>query len=528
MSQNKTYFYEKNNHLLKSEFNKCYEDICYMTKEEFQDWVLGLRKFVVSIWDKYGCPPIVGSNEREIIKQFKQMKPFNVAQFSIKDDTGDQCINNTFNVGLVVNQWFPTMMKTKINTSSKGNGYSIYDKFALDECIQNCFTLMDRNIKRDSYYIFSRKVISGDPKFLLPECKTGKEWIQTFEKKKLLYKEYDYWLQSAKDTDSDYTGYFDVDSSNPDIIVLSKRELEELGDIVPEYKKYNLKDEKAFNESCYIRLFKRGVKIFPKIYISFKTSLGQYAVNFPPLIAKYLYEKYTEEIKNQSEPINIYDPSAGWGGRILGAMSVKDDRKIHYIGTDPNKDHTIEENGKVLTKYEDVARYYNRVRGALPGFSHDNTCEIFQLGSEVIQFEPEFQKYKGKIDLVFTSPPYFAKEAYSDDKEQSCHKFPQYKLWVDGFLYETLRTAVEWLRPNRYLLWNIADARFDGDLMPLEEESTKILNSLGMKYIGMEKMLLASAPGGNRVVDGKPTAKNSCLVNGVWRKFEPIFVWKKI
>ena len=36
---------------------------------------------------------------------------------------------------------------------------------------------------------------------------------------------------------------------------------------------------------------------------------------------KYLYERYTEHIKEQ-DVINIYGPSSGWGGRILGAMSV--------------------------------------------------------------------------------------------------------------------------------------------------------------------------------------------------------------
>ena len=63
-------------------------------------------------------------------------------------------------------------------------------------------------------------------------------------------------------------------------------------------------------------------------------------MNFPPMTAKYLYERFTEDIKDQ-EVIKIYDPSAGWGGRILGAMSVRDDRNIHYIGTDTNVDNYL-------------------------------------------------------------------------------------------------------------------------------------------------------------------------------------------
>ena len=110
------------------------------------------------------------------------------------------------------------------------------------------------------------------------------------------------------------------------------------------------------NDLFRIRLFKFGQRIFPVGFKAFRISWCQYAVNFPPLTAKYLYERYTEHIKEQ-DVINIYDPSSGWGGRCLGAMSVTDDRNVHYIGTDPNTDHWIEELG--ITKYEYLAKFFN-------------------------------------------------------------------------------------------------------------------------------------------------------------------------
>jgi DNA modification methylase len=154
---------------------------------------------------------------------------------------------------------------------------------------------------------------------------------------------------------------------------------------------------------------------------------------------------------------------------------------------------------------------------------------VFQLGSEVIKDDSSFQKYRGKVDMVFTSPPYFAKEKYSMDPEQSCIKFSQYEAWRDGFLRPTLETAVEWLRRDRYLLWNIADAKFGGDMLSLEEDSKQILLSLGMEYKGVLKMSLAQMPGGNRLDSetGLPKAKNFCKVNGLWLKYEPIFVFYK-
>jgi hypothetical protein len=251
------------------------------------------------------------------------------------------------------------------------------------------------------------------------------------------------------------------------------------------------------------------------------------------------------------ETINIFDPSAGWAGRLIGAMASDGNRNIHYIGTDPNTDHNLPDG---TTKYHNVASFFNdyaRNSGKLYKKSH--TFEIFQSGSEMISQDSNFQKYKGKLDLVFTSPPYWCKEVYSDDPEQSCHKFKHYDNWVNGFLRPTLETCVEYLKSDRYLLWNIADAQFDDKMLPLEEDSRKILLELGMKYVTTLKMTLGQMPGGNRfeetgekesvktnTVFGEVTEevpvvrgmmKNFCQVknNGkkIFLKYEPIFVYHK-
>ncbi len=183
----------------------------------------------------------------------------------------------------------------------------------------------------------------------------------------------------------------------------------------------------------------------------------QAPVNFPPLTAKYLYQRFTNHIKDQKQ-INIYDPSSGWGGRILGALSV-DDRNIHYIGNDPNTENYIDEIRK--TRYEYLAEFFNsRIPGAAnPFWGHKNTYEIYRTGSEIISEEVGFQKWKGQLDFIFTSPPYFDRERYSDDDTQSFKKFNNYESWRDGFLRPTLTTAYEWLRNDRYILWNIADIK---------------------------------------------------------------------
>jgi hypothetical protein len=224
----------------------------------------------------------------------------------------------------------------------------------------------------------------------------------------------------------------------------------------------------------------------------------------------------------------IYDPSCGWGGRILGAMSVSDDRHIHYVGTDPNTDNHpphIHTHGK----YGALADFYNtKTYRGNSFFSHTNTYDIFKLGSEVIGEDERFAQYKGEVDLIFTSPPYFNREAYSEDPTQSYKKFSSYESWRDGFLYPTLKNCAESLKSNRYLLWNIADLQIKGEYLPLEDDSKKILESLGLKYKYTLKMALEPMPGQNRVDEnGIPKCKNFCKVNGRVMKYEPVFVFHK-
>ena len=148
---------------------------------------------------------------------------------------------------------------------------------------------------------------------------------------------------------------------------------------------------------------------------------------------------------------------------------------------------------------------------------------IFCLGSEHVGDHPDYQQYKGKLDMVFTSPPYFDREQYSDDDEQSFKAYPMYSDWRDNFLKPTLTNAYESLRNDRYILWNIADIKLLSDnFHPLEQDSIDIIESLGGVYKGKLKMLMASMIG----VD-QSNVKNKVDVDGVTMKYEPIFIFHK-
>jgi hypothetical protein len=452
-----------------------------MDDKQTSDWIESLRLFILSEWDEKGIPPTIGQNTKDIKKNFQKLREYPLhqgkKQFLTKDeDTGEYDVIRNYNkFGSAVNQFFPTMLKTRVN-----NG-SIYDWFTED--YKDKFQKVIRRIlKRDSMYNWSKCLLDGE------------ELTENF-----------FVVQHSKSlVESEY-------------LTLSKFVIENLD------HKYKTNLPKKLDDEKYkflVHRFERGQKLFPAGIQAFRLGLGQPAVNFPPLTARYLYEKYTDHIK-QDTSLNIYDPSSGWGGRILGAMSSL--KRMHYIGTDPNTDNYIDELDK--TRYEYVADFFNNeVLETNPFWEEEkNTYHIFQDGSEFIGNNPEFQQYKGKLDLVFTSPPYFDREQYSEDEEQSYKMYPTYDNWRDNFLKPTLTTAYEYLRNDRYLLWNIADIKIGKNKYhTLEQDSIDIIESLGGEYQGKLKMLMTSMVGVNQ-----EKVKNSVKVNGTYLKYEPVFIFYK-
>lgn len=518
-NKDKKYFYEKCEYFNDPKINLKYEDVLKMTLQEFENWVAFFRKIVVDEWNKTGAPPRIGSSEAEIIEQFSKLQTYKVNKFEEVDDDGDNIIFNFNKFATPVNQFFPAMYKTGIGGSAYNKPKpSIYDIFADDAYLKEFAKQMRRLTRQDAMYRFSKTLEKNNKDHHNSNLTSAKEWI-------LKWKDGDIWEGHdfcLAQTDSRI-------ESLP-ITVEEVKELYSAG--ILEYKHISSlktanwgEDMDALHElpkqPIQLKWYTIGQHIFPEATAAFRIGMGtQAVVNFPPLTAKYLYEKFTQHIKDQNI-INIYDPSAGWGGRILGALSV-DDRNIHYIGNDPNTENYIDEIGK--TRYEYLAEFFNtRVPGASNLFwGHKNTYEIFQTGSEVIAEDPRFQKYKGKLDFIFTSPPYFDRERYSSDESQSYKKFSNYESWRDGFLRPTLETAYEYLRNDRYILWNIADIKVGKSYYPLEQDSIDILTGLGMEYQGKLKMTMSPMTG----VD-LSNVKNNMRINGNYYKYEPIFIFKK-
>jgi hypothetical protein len=146
--------------------------------------------------------------------------------------------------------------------------------------------------------------------------------------------------------------------------------------------------------------------------------------NFPPMIAAKLYRRFA------GDDAVVYDPCGGWGGRMLGAAIAPNIR--HYICTEVSKLSVIG---------------LEQLAGNLTSF----------ITSDVIEAPAETFCELSDIDMVFTSPPYFDHEKYSDDQDQSYIKYPTQNEWVDGFLFPLIKNALRMLRSGGVLALNIAD-----------------------------------------------------------------------
>ena len=540
------YFYERSKF---SEFqsNTTYHHLLEMSDGEFVEWAKLLRKEVTEQWDNSGTPPVIGRDEQGIIDSFKKLKS-NPADYLEKDLSGDTeslgIIQNFNKDASVVNQFFPTMLKTKISIGKTAEGgLSIYDHFA-DPTLEDKFvSIMRRAVKRDSMYSWSRSIVNKKDENPFWDGENGLEFIEKVHKGEVFtgkHSNLDIVIAKVKENTLENYGTINDEYVGFGNLYLTAQEIQDCVDKgwLTSTQMSNIKkiEESSTSEAgkvtkyfYLIRWYDKTDGIFPKILQVFRLSCGQPAVNFPALTAKWIYENYTSHIE-QDEPLHIYDSSAGWGGRIIGAMSSR--KKTHYIGTDPNPDNFIDELG--ISRYEYVAKFYNDK--CVDDFSESlikffdvkkqgNTYELFQDGSALIQHNPKFQKYEGKLDLAFTSPPYFNREQYSQDENQSFIAYGEYDDWKENFLRPTLTTIYEYLKNDRYVLWNIADIKIGTNTYyPLEQDSIDILTELGCEYKGKLKMLMT------RMVGLDPTKsgiKNSVKHNGKAYKFEPIFVFHK-
>ena len=151
------YYYEKSG-ILDSKINITYDELFHKNDDELDEWIEEVRQYVMREWDEKGIPPLVGQSIEDIIKSFKKLREYDIHGFVGKDDDGKRNVIKNFNkFANGVNQFFPTMLKTRIGDMGDGLN-SIYDRIKEDVNKELFYKAIRRGVRRDSMYTFSKSL----------------------------------------------------------------------------------------------------------------------------------------------------------------------------------------------------------------------------------------------------------------------------------------------------------------------------------------------------------------------------------
>lgn len=162
--------------------------------------------------------------------------------------------------------------------------------------------------------------------------------------------------------------------------------------------------------------------------------------NFRPTAASAIYDlllPFDESV--------VWDPCMGYGGRLLGAL--KSDKVKVYIGDEPNT-VTFKKLNLIKDEVFKVCKPFNK------------ECV---LNNSIMESEDNIPE--NSIDMVFTSPPYFDTEKYSNEDTQSYIKYSIYAEWKEKFLKVLIDKAYNFLRPSTGILaLNVKNCKNCNDL----------------------------------------------------------------
>lgn len=163
---------------------------------------------------------------------------------------------------------------------------------------------------------------------------------------------------------------------------------------------------------------------------------------------------------------NYYDPSCGWGARMLSALH----NGLNYYGTDPNK--------RLVKRLYECSDRYNRLN---PSF-FPPVVDIRDVGSEKIQ-----EDWLSTMDFAFTSPPYFGLEIYQSEG-QSYSDGMSYDDWLKGWMVPTANNILAYLKLYAYCAINIKDVVLNRVTYPLESDTVRIFTEAGFRYAGTDTL----------------------------------------
>jgi hypothetical protein len=206
------------------------------------------------------------------------------------------------------------------------------------------------------------------------------------------------------------------------------------------------------------------------------------ASQFRPSAAKAIYQHFNSK--------HVLDFSSGWGDRLNGFLSC--DNTESYFGIDPND------------------RLYEGYHEQTTSYCEDKKVEMFCYPAENVVMP------KNTFDTVFTSPPYFNIERYTQSDNQSWKKFKKLDQWLEGFLFPVIQKSWDGLQHGGNMIINISDVYSNHTINRICDPMNDYISSLtGAEYKGTIGLRMAKRP------NSKATDKEGIFT-------EPMWVWNKL
>lgn len=195
------------------------------------------------------------------------------------------------------------------------------------------------------------------------------------------------------------------------------------------------------------------------VFECFRINTGS-VVMFKSSTAKYLYQKY--------KATSVLDPTAGWGGRMLGAWALG----IDYTGIDTNINMTPAYNKMIdfLDNYDYGVELFETKKS--------NLNMIWQSALDVDVSNIEY-------DFVLTSPPYVNLEIYEHMSQWESDE----KFYVEFFI-PIWKKCVDNIKKGGHVCFNISPKMYNDALafgLPKCDDEEDLLQQMGQKVKSLKK-----------------------------------------
>ena len=183
--------------------------------------------------------------------------------------------------------------------------------------------------------------------------------------------------------------------------------------------------------NAIVNYLEKGVPLQPEHYQQM-SDLFFHKIRLPTIFKLGWAVGILSHLFSNLENIKWLDISAGYGDRLLVACS----HNMIYHGYDPNID--LEKgHDEIIAKFGDKEK-------------------------QIIKYEPfedavlDYKNY----DIIFTSPPFYILETYSNLSNQSIIKYPEFDSWMINFLFKSIQKAWNSLKIGGYLALHISDTTY--------------------------------------------------------------------